>query len=227
VRTVSLPSSANNKALAPDLHGMRRFLKYGQGPAFERVSTTPADTSPPALQAAAAAQMASSRTSRRFSRTPFSSRAPYVPQPIDFQSPVQKQRWTLLLAVFTCGAMIFTVFFAYNSSLAVPLSTKLIFDKPATSVLVLNVASQVTIFCLAELTICVFEAIRWAFACSSRGVQGYTFLSLSRATNLLGVLCLLTGATTSKQPLSGSHRLWGSQRYYHHLLRPPLTLYRF
>jgi hypothetical protein len=133
-------------------------------------------------------------------------------QPNRFQYPIEKQRYTLLLALFTCGAMIFTVFFAYNSSLIKPLSTRLIFNTPATSVLMLNIASQVTIFSLAELTICVFEAIRWAFASSARGVQGYTFLSLSRATNVVGVLALLTAGTTAKQPFSGSHRFWGSQR---------------
>jgi len=189
---------------------MRRFLINRRGPAFERVAHTNDDSSP-----STAAQMAPQKgTSRRFARGKVDMRGgAYVPQPTDFQSPLEKQRWTILLAIFTCGAMIFTVFFAYNSSRSVPLSTQLIFNGPATSVLVLNIASQVTIFCLAELTICVFEAIRWAFACSQRGVQGYTFLSLSRATNLLGVLCLLAGGTTTKQNLSGSHRVWGSQRH--------------
>ena len=187
---------------------MRRFLINRRGPAFERVDNTNSDTSP-TTQATA-----KKGTSRRFARSQFDmGQRAYVPQPTDFQSPLEKQRWTILLAIFTCGAMIFTVFFAYNSSRAVPLSTQLIFNGPATSVLVLNIASQVTIFCLAELTICVFEAIRWAFACSQWGVQGYTFLSLSRATNLLGVLCLLAGGTTTKQNLSGSHRVWGSQRH--------------
>lgn len=191
---------------------MRRFFKSRQGPAFQPVSHTPVDiTSPPQ---AMAAQMASA-DSRRFtqSQVNMARQSRYMPQPADFQSPIEKQRWTLLLALLTCGVMIFTVFFAYNSSLAVPISTKLIFDTPATSVLVLNIASQVTIFCLAELTICVFEAIRWALACSARGVQGYNFLALSRATNLMGVICLLVGGTTTKQSISGSHRLWGSQRY--------------
>jgi len=189
---------------------MRRFLINKRGPAFERVASTNSDTSP--TTQATAGQMTS--TSQRFPRSQFDmGQGTYMPQPTDFQSPLQKQRWTILLAIFTCGAMIFTVFFAYNSSLAAPLSTKLIFNGPATSVLVLNIASQVTIFCLAELTICVFEAIRWAFACGRQGVQGYTFLSLSRATNLLGVLCLMAGAKTAKQNLSGSHRIWGSQRY--------------
>jgi hypothetical protein len=188
---------------------MKRLFETRRGPAFERVSHIPGESAqfPPQ-----APQRSSKRVSRN-SRSMFDAMPQGPLQPSRFQSPIEKQRYTLLLALFTCGAMIFTVFFAFNSSLIKPLSTRLIFDTPATSVLMLNIASQVTIFCLAELTICVFEAIRWAFAASARGVQGYTFLSLSRATNIIGVLALLAVGSTAKQPLSGSHRFWGSQRY--------------
>lgn len=105
----------------------------------------------------------------------------------------------------------FTVFFAYNSSLEHPLSTKLIFDRPEKSILVLNIASQLTIFGLAELTSCVLEAIRWAFACSAAGASAYTFLALSRATNAVGVLCLVLGNDNQNGGKDG-HRLWGGQR---------------
>ena len=116
-----------------------------------------------------------------------------VPTPNDFQSPMRKQRYTLILATLTAGCMAFTVFFAYNSSLEHPISSKLIFNRPEKSILVLNIASQITIFCLAELTTCVLDAVRWAFACSVTGASAYTFLALSRATNVIGVVCLLLG----------------------------------
>ena len=130
----------------------------------------------------------------------------------EFLSPIQKQRSTLLLACLTAGFMAFTIFFAYNSSLDHPVSPSLIFSRPERSVLVLNIASQLTIFCLAELTSCVFEAIRWAFACSAAGTNAFTFLSLSRATNAFGVLCLLFGRSGDHTFGMDGHRLWGGQR---------------
>jgi hypothetical protein len=92
------------------------------------------------------------------------------------------------------------------------MSPRLIFSRPERSILVLNIASQLTIFCLAELTSCVFEAVRWAIACSAAGTNAFTFLSLSRATNALGVLCLLFGSSGDQKFGRDGHRLWGGQR---------------
>ena len=145
-------------------------------------------------------------------RTSYQFRAHEYPTRNEFQSPIQKQRSTLLLACLTAGFMAFTIFFAYNSSLEQPMSSILIFSRPERSILVLNIASQLTIFCLAELTACVFEAIRWAIACSAAGTNAFTFLSLSRATNALGVLCLLFGRSGDQKFGKDGHRLWGGQR---------------
>src|SRR5271169_6443774 len=134
-----------------------------------------------------------------------------VPTSNDFQSPMRKQRYTLILATLTAGCMAFTVFFAYNSSLEHPMSSKLIFNRPEKSILVLNIASQITIFCLAELTTCVLDAVRWAFASSVTGASAYTFLALSRATNVIGVVCLLLGKDSQESGRDG-HRIWGGQR---------------
>jgi hypothetical protein len=134
-----------------------------------------------------------------------------VPAQNDFQSPLRKQRYTLILATLTAGCMAFTIFFAYNSSLELPISSKLIFNRPEKSILVLNIASQITIFCLAELTICVLDAVRWAFASSVTGASAYTFLALSRATNVIGVICLLLRRDDQKIGRDG-HRIWGGQR---------------
>lgn len=130
-----------------------------------------------------------------------------------FISPVWNQRFTLLLAFVTTIIMTFTIFFAYNSSLEHPVSSGLIFDKPERSILALNILSQVTIFCLAELTACVFEALRWGFASSASGTSAYTFLALSRATNIFGVIFLLFGKPAVPRPEKDGYRLWGGQRY--------------
>lgn len=116
----------------------------------------------------------------------------------------QWQLCTLLLVILTAMTMSFTIFFAYNSSLAKPISRKLIPAEPERAVLVLNLASQITIFCLAELTTSVLEGLRWALACTPPGVSAHTFLALGRSTNVVGVLFLLFGK---------GNKFWGSQRY--------------
>ena len=132
------------------------------------------------------------------------------------QSPLRRQRFTLILAYSTAICISFTIYFAYNSSMERPLSTCLIFERPERTILTLNIASQITVFLLGELTISVLEVIRWAFACSASGTSAYTFLALSRATNIIGVFFLLQVKGRTRQKLErDGHRLWGSQRYLH------------
>ena len=115
--------------------------------------------------------------------------------------------------------MSFTIFFAYNSSLPEPISRKLIFTKPERGILVLNLASQMTIFCLAELTSSVLEVLRWALACTVPGISAHTFLALGRSTNIAGVLLILFGRGGKTRAMQrDSRRLWGSQRYIHVLI---------
>ena len=131
----------------------------------------------------------------------------------EFHSPLRQQRLTLLTAFFTASCMSFTIFFAYNSSLEQPISSKLIFTRPERSILILNIASQVTIFSLAELTSAVFGQIRWALACSPSGTSAYTFLALSKATDIVGVLSLFFGHRSEMKFEKGGFLLWGPQRY--------------
>ena len=126
-----------------------------------------------------------------------------------------KQRsFSLLLALFAVASLAVTIFFAYNCSLPQPLSSKLMFQNPSRSILVLNFLSQITMFCLSELAFCVLSVLGWVFASHPSGTPAYTFLALSRATNLAGVLSLIV----SKGPEPGrlqpdGHRVWGIQRY--------------
>jgi hypothetical protein len=155
-----------------------------------------------------------SRSVFRRTRYQTPSQTPSITKNDEFQSSVRKQWYTLLLASFTAFSMAFTVFFAYNSSMESPLSSKLIFSKPERSILVLNIASQLTIFCLAELTLCVLETVRWAFACSVVGTSAHTFLALSRATNAVGVLSLLFDGNPSEKRRRDGVRIWGGQRHH-------------
>lgn len=127
--------------------------------------------------------------------------------------PARKHRFTILLAIVTTFILSATIFFAYNCSLTQPVVPALRFALPVRNVFVLTLLTQLTIFALAELTSTVLDLIRWAFSCSARGVSAFTFLALSRATNVLGVFYLVLGSTHGSNGFSGSgHRLWGGQR---------------
>lgn len=137
----------------------------------------------------------------------------YFPLYSDSWSTIRKLWVTLSVACITSLCMAFTIFFAYNSSLEQPYSSLFISKKPERSILILNVASQLTVFGLAELTISVLEAVRWTFASSTSGISGLTFIALSRATNFVGALYLWMGIrrTPSKLRLDG-HKIWTGQR---------------
>jgi hypothetical protein len=132
---------------------------------------------------------------------------------MELNSRIWNQAFTLGLTVITALMIALTIFFAYNSSAERPLTRTLIFTNPSTNILVLNVLSQLSIFCLSELTTWVFAAVRWSFASSLSGIPAYTFLALSRATSSIGVLTLLLGRSEPGYAKRDSHRFWGGQRF--------------
>ena len=135
-------------------------------------------------------------------------------QPRVCHQALKQRSFSLFLSLLAIVSLSVTIFFAYNYSLPQPLSSKLVFQNPGRSILLLNLLSQISTFCLAELASCVLSILRWAFAGSRpSGTPAYTFLALSSATNLAGVLHLLPG----KGPKPGrlqwdGHRVWGIQR---------------
>lgn len=119
---------------------------------------------------------------------------------------------TWLLMAFATALLGFTIFFAWNSTLADPFVQSLLPASPTHTITALNILSHVTVFVLQVLVSNVFEALRWAFASSEQGISAFGFMSMSRATNLLGVLYLLPFNSGSTEFWTG-HRLWGLQRY--------------
>jgi hypothetical protein len=126
-----------------------------------------------------------------------------------------RQKWGMLaLTCLTTGCLAFTFFFACNISAEQPVATNLIFDQPNNSVLALNILSQISMFLLYELTTALLEAIRWTITCTESGSSAFTFLILSRATNIIGVFSLLMSKGTTPGTIQkDGHRLWGIQRY--------------
>jgi hypothetical protein len=127
---------------------------------------------------------------------------------------IRNQGVTLIIAIITAMLMSFTIFFAYNSSLQNPLLSLFVSKRPERSILILNVASQLTLFALAELTSSVFDAIRWALACHGSGTTALTFITLSRATSFIGSIYLSLGRSdVIGNSHRNDHRVWGTQRY--------------
>lgn len=124
------------------------------------------------------------------------------------RSNIHSYASTITMAVVTALCMAFTVFFAYNSSVEQPYLSLFVTKKPERSILILNIASQITIFCLAELTSLVSDWFRWALLRSHGGTSALTFLVLSRMTNIFGALFLSFFPSKTH-----SHRKWGLQRY--------------
>lgn len=127
-------------------------------------------------------------------------------------SPFRQFWGTWLVSLIATAWVIFTICFAYNCTLVNPFSIRLLFSKPENTILMLNILSHGTIILLKDLTSSGFEAVRWAFASSEKGVSASNFIGLSRATNALGVLGLVLGTSGSYGLGKDGYRLWGLQR---------------
>src|ERR1700736_1707805 len=126
---------------------------------------------------------------------------------------IRNQGFTVALAVITALCMAFTIFFAYNSSVEQPYLSSFITKNPARTILILNLASHLTLFGLAELTSSVLEVTRWALACSTTGTTALTFITLSRATSFMGALYLsLVNSGVRGRFYRNLHQIWGAQR---------------
>jgi len=133
---------------------------------------------------------------------------------IRLQSMSRQYIWTWLIASFTASWIAFTIYFAYNCSLDQPRTTVLLFSKPQNTILMLNVLSHGAVLLLEALTSSALETVRCALACSKNGIPAYSFLGLSRANGILGVLNLLLEGGKGSLVKRDGHRFWGIQRYY-------------
>jgi hypothetical protein len=155
---------------------------------------------------------ATERTALQDEPDDFDRSSYHYPESSNFRYSLRNQIPILCLAVLTAIVMTFTVFLAINSTLEHPVSQRLVATTPERSILVLNIASQITIFLLAETTHWVFEAVRWAMASSASGIAAYTFLLLSRATSVAGVIYMMFGRPAKSGIQKDGFRLWGGQR---------------
>jgi hypothetical protein len=109
----------------------------------------------------------------------------------------------LILLVITSLCVVASICYSFLSSAAHPIH---LFPKAEQTILVLSIASTVSVFLLGELVLEVCDLLRWTLAARSSGVGFATFLGLGRATGLIGVLRLFLSTQET------GHRKWCSQR---------------
>jgi len=131
---------------------------------------------------------------------------------VRLQSMLRQLLWTWILTLCAIIWISFTVFFAFNCSLQVPMSSWLISPNPEVTLFILSILAHGTVLFLKSITSEAFEAIRWTFASSSKGIMFSSFLGLSRATSIFGVLKLFASRDKGSYTSPDGHFVWGGQR---------------
>jgi hypothetical protein len=121
--------------------------------------------------------------------------------------PWRQEFMTWILSAFPIGSFALTVLFAWNANSGQHADTRFLFQDPGRTILVLQVLTNITTICMAELAMSAYEAvhpsscdsdlkIRWAMA--TRGTRLSDFIALSRSTAFYGQMCLLFGPNTHR-----------------------------
>ena len=128
----------------------------------------------------------------------------FVPTSL-IQRKSRRLAMTWIVAIMAIIAAAFSTFYSYRvlvNHAALPDSLVL---SPGATVLVVNIMSHVVAYLCWFLFSNTIEALRWALACRKEGVLLTSFLAMSRATPLMGVLYLCI--------TKGKHQIWAFQRY--------------
>jgi hypothetical protein len=116
----------------------------------------------------------------------------------------QQYRTYFVLFLLAVVSLTGTMVVAYLSSSTQPIAA---FSNPKTTVLALTIGSGVSVFLLGQLVSSGLERLRWTLAASPDGIDLATFVGLSRATGILGVLSLVFSNNQPGPPK------WCIQRY--------------
>jgi hypothetical protein len=130
------------------------------------------------------------------------SSEPYIGTPLPSKRRQYNATFALLFAVMALSA--FVIYYAYETLINVRPTLGVLLLAPYNTVLVISILSQAVALSFRQLFATLFESVRWKFACQRKGVEMTTFLGLSTATSLQGVLYLLYE--------KGRHKVWCLQR---------------
>lgn len=121
--------------------------------------------------------------------------------------PVLQLILTWLLLLLTALVFIFTVYYAFDTTILI--RSSLVSLSPTNTILVIRVLSGVTGFLMIALVTSASERINWMLVARVNGLRMSDFLSLSATTDQLGLLAIVFSRA---RDLSSS-RGWASFRY--------------
>jgi len=116
----------------------------------------------------------------------------------------RKHLTTWLTAILTLASSALTVWYSQRAMVDRTALPPALQHSPGTTVLIANVLSHIVSFLVVTLFMETLESLRWALACRRQGVLLTTFLAMSRATPVAGVLYLCK--------VRGWHQIWALQR---------------
>jgi hypothetical protein len=112
--------------------------------------------------------------------------------------------YTWALAIATLMLSVFSICYGYTVLLNHG-SSRAFIRPPGETILTVNVLSQFIAILLKQLLSSAFENLRWALVSRREGTLITTFLALSQATSLQGIMYLFS--------LPDRHLIWCIQRY--------------
>ncbi|KAM7217471.1 hypothetical protein V8F06_007102 [Rhypophila decipiens] len=122
--------------------------------------------------------------------------------------------WTV--ALLALGTTAVTVWYSYRVMVDINELPRPLQLSPGLTVLVVNVLSHIVAFLALSLSTDILEHLRWALACRPEGILLTSFLAMSRATSITGVLYLFR--------VPGWHQLWALQRILSYIVTFGISL---
>lgn len=115
-----------------------------------------------------------------------------------------------IVALLALGTTAVTVWYSYRVMVDKNELPRALQLSPGLTVLVVNVLSHLVAFLALSLSSDILEHLRWALACRPKGILLTSFLAMSRATPITGVLYLFR--------VKGWHQVWAVQRILSYLI---------
>lgn len=114
------------------------------------------------------------------------------------QSIVRQSYQDFALGACTMICCLITLLYAYGATVGNP-SLQSLYKDTSYTVFLLWVLSQLSVFLVRQLISSTFERLRWALASAEKGILLTSFLGMSSATTLAGVLRLLVSSGENTQ----------------------------
>jgi hypothetical protein len=137
----------------------------------------------------------------RFSLLNLSPGLPFTPPPqyvertggTRLQSIVRQSYQDFALGACAIPCCFITLVYAYGATLGTP-SLRNLYKDTTVTIFLLWLLSQLSVFLVRQLVSSTFERMRWALASSEKGILITSFLGMSPATTLSGILRLLVSS---------------------------------